>query len=266
MVPAVEHTHLRPTGRLALALLCTALCAPAYATQKLTLCFENKMVLPWRTVDQSGLNFDMLKRVEAKLQISFDYEILPWKRCLAKLKANEVDGAFSVSFSDERRAFGAFPGQAAADANKRMHYARYFLVRRKGADIDWDGKKFSKVDGKIAFQLGYSIGDMLRAQNVAVDETNDTGQNMGRKVLAGRVAGAAMMDSDVSALMRGPLAPHLEVVGTPLMEKPYFLILSNQLRRSRPELAERIWQGIADVRDSREYGKLIKAAGAENAR
>jgi polar amino acid transport system substrate-binding protein len=204
--------------------------------------------------------------VQSKLRIDFDYELLPWKRCLAKLKANEVDGAFTVSYSDERRQYGAFPGGALADANKRMHVARYFLVRRKGSDIGWDGKNFSKVEGKIAFQLGYSVGEMLRAQKVDVDETSDSPNNVGRKVLAGRVAGAAMIDSDTAQLMRGPLAAKLEVMDMPLMEKPYFLILSNALVKTKPDLAEQIWKSIEDVRESKEYGKLVKAAGAENAR
>lgn len=256
----------RPGGRLAVALLCALLSAPALANKKLTLCFENKLVPPWRTVEQSGLNFELLKRVESKLQISFDYELLPWKRCLAKLRANEVDGAFTVSFSDERRDFGAFPGNLQPDARRRMHYARYFLVRRKGSDIDWDGKQFSNIDGKIAFQLGYSVGDMLREQKVEVDESNDSAYNMGRKVLAGRVAAAAMMDSDVGVLMRAPIASRLEVLDVPLSEKPYFLMLSNALVKARPELAEQIWRSIEEVRDSKDYGKLVRAADADNAR
>jgi polar amino acid transport system substrate-binding protein len=266
MVRAVEQFQRRPTRRLALGLLLAALSTPVFATQKITLCFENKLVQPWRTVEQTGLNFELLKRVEAKLQISFDYQLLPWKRCLAKLKANEVDGAFTVSFSDERRQYGVFPGDTHPDARKRMHYARYFLVRNKGSEIDWDGKKFTNVDGKIAFQLGYSVGEMLRAQKVDVDETSDSLYTVGRKVVTGRVAGAAMMDSDTAQLMRGPLAGKLEVVELPLIDKPYYLMLSTALVKSRPELAERIWKSVEEVRESKEYGKLVKAAGAENAR
>ncbi len=256
----------RPRRRLALALLCAVLSAPAFSSQTLTLCFENKLVAPWRTVEQTGLNFELLKRVESKLQINFDYELLPWKRCLAKLKANEVDGAFTVSFSDARREFGTFPGENRPDARHRMHYARYVLVRKKGGSIDWDGEAFSKVDGKISFSLGYSVGDMLREQKVEVDETNDSPHMVGRRVLSGQLAGAAMIDSDVAVLMRGPLADRLEVLPTPLVEKPYYLMLSNALVKANPELAARIWKSVDDVRESKEYGKLVKAAGAENAR
>lgn len=257
----------RKTGRLArlliAALLCAATCTPLLAADKLTLCFENKMVMPWRSTERVGLNFEMLKRVEAKTGVNFDYALLPWKRCLAKLKANEVDGAFSVSFSDERRQYGMFSGNGEADVKKRMHVSRYFLVRKKGSAASWDGKQFSRIDGKIAFQLGYSVAELLHALYVPVDESNDSPYNMGRKVLAGRVAAAAMFDSDVDVLMKGPLAPHLEVVTTPLVEKPYYLILSTALVKARPQLAEQIWKSVEDVRNGREYKKLVQAAGVD---
>lgn len=265
MLRNVEH-HARRWGRRAIGLLCSALCAPLFAGEPLTFCYENKQVLPWHTVEQTGLNFALFKRVETRLGLSFNYQVLPWKRCLAKLKANEVDGAFTVSFSQERRAYGAFPGNEQADVKKRMHYASYFLVRKKGSDVGWDGHQFTHLNGKIAFQLGYSVGELLRELKVPVDESADSAHNVGRKVLAGRVAGAAMMDSDVFALMQGPLAPNLEVVATPLVEKAYYLMLSHALVQAKPELAERIWKNIEEIRNSKQYGKLVQAAGAENAR
>ena len=260
------HDAGRVMRRLALGLVCSALSAPLFASEKLTFCFENKLVAPWRTVDKTGLNFELLSRVEKRLDLNIEYQLLPWKRCLAKLKANEVDGAFTVSFSEERRDFGAFPGHEQADVKKRMHYARYFLVRKKGSNVDWDGKKFLNLDGKVAFQLGYSVGDMLRELNVPVDESADSPYNVGRKVLAGRVAAAAMMDSDTYVIMQSPIASKLELVEVPLVEKAYYLMLSNALVKAKPELAERIWKSVEEVRDSKEYGKLVKAAGAENAR
>jgi polar amino acid transport system substrate-binding protein len=260
----------RLARQLGAGLLCAGLATPLWAAEHITLCFENKMVLPWRTLAHEGLNFELLKRVEARLPVKFAYQRWPWKRCLAKLQANEVDGAFTVSYSEERRSFGAFPGAAAADTQPdpamRMHKASYFLIRKKGSRIDWDGKQFKHVDGKIAFQLGYSIGEMLRAQQVAVDESNDTVHSVGRKVLVGRVAAAAVMDSDAAILMASPLARDLEMVETPLIERSYYLMLSRSMVKARRELAEQIWNAVAEVRDSKDYRKLVQAANAENVR
>ncbi|HEY0063070.1 MAG TPA: transporter substrate-binding domain-containing protein [Telluria sp.] len=249
-----------------MGLLGLALCAPALASDRLTLCFENRAVPPWRTLDLQGLNFELLKRVEPKVRLKFRYQPLPWKRCLAKLQANEVDGAFTVSFSPERMAFGVFPGADKPDPHQRMHTARYYLMRKKGSRIDWDGTHFLHVDGKIGFQLGYSVGDMLRAQQVQVDESKDTTDSVARKLLTGRLAGAAVFDSEAAALMAGPLGPQLEMRPVPLLEKPYFLILSRRLVQADPALAERIGKAVEEVRNGREYGKLVQQAGADNAR
>jgi polar amino acid transport system substrate-binding protein len=257
--------RMRPS-RFLMGLASLALCTSALAAGNLTLCFENKDVLPWRTLSLKGLNFELLKRVEPKLGVKLSYLPLPWKRCLAKLRNNEVDGAFSVSYSPERRAWGVYPGQDTPDMAKRLHTARYYLMRKKGNLIDWDGKRFMHADGKIGYQLGYSVGDMLRGQQVQVDESKDTIDSVARKLVTGRLAGAAVFDSEATILMTGPLAAQLEMVEPPLVEKPYFLMLSKRLVQAEPELTARIWKAIEEVRNGRDYGKLIQEAGAENAR
>ena len=70
--------------------------APA-APPVVTLCYERANVRPWRTEDGRGLNFELLKLVGRRENIRFDFQSMPWKRCLAQLKANAVDGAFAVS-------------------------------------------------------------------------------------------------------------------------------------------------------------------------
>ncbi len=230
--------------------------APAHAGESLTLCFEHKDVAPWRTINGRGLNFELLKQVAGRMDVSFRYQSLPWKRCLAKLKANEVDGAFSVSFSPDRLPLGAYPGGNAPDYSKRMHLSRYYLVRKKGSRIDWDGHAFHNVNGAIGYQLGYSIGEFLRAQHVPVDEANQRAADLIRQVSIGSLAGAALFDTDVEALMNAPLAAEIEMLPTPLVEKPYFLLLSHVLVASRPQLAAQLWKTIEDVRSSPAYTKL----------
>jgi polar amino acid transport system substrate-binding protein len=242
--------------RLALALICLVLAGPVLAKDTLSLCFERKDVPPWRTIDGAGLNFDLLGQVAARLDIELKYDSLPWKRCLAKLTANEVDGAFSVSFSRSRVSMGAFPGGEQPDASKRLHTANYSLVRRKGSKINWDGKQFSGVDGLVGFQLGYSVGEFLRDQKLKVDELNVRAGELARQVVAGKLAAAAIFDTDVAQVMSGPLAPQLEVLPVKLIEKPYFLMLSRKLATGNPALAQRLWKTIEEVRISPGYQKL----------
>jgi polar amino acid transport system substrate-binding protein len=241
----------------AMALLAMAsACAPALAKDTITLCFERQEVLPWRTVAGKGLNFELLNEVSRRLDIKFDYQSMPWKRCLEQIKSNEVGGAFAVSFNPERLVIGAYPGGLQPDPARRMHIDRYVLVRRKGARIEWDGKALRNVDGAIGVQLGYSVGDFLRGLNAPVDEGSQRANELAQKLIAGRLSAAAIGGGDASNLMNGPLARQLEVLPVPLIEKPYYLMLSRALVASNPQLAERIWRTIEEVRTSAAYRKL----------
>jgi len=245
-------------------LLVLSLPAAAAPRETVTLCYEAQDVKPWRTEKGGGLNFELLKLVEQRLDVRFDFHSIPWKRCLAQLKANAVDGAFAVSYKPDRRELGEYPGGDTLDASKRMHTDTYVVLRRKGSKVEWDGKHFSNLDGAIGFQLGYSVGDVLRAQNLEVDEGSQRADELARKLLAGRLAAAAMGGSDAAGLMRGPLAPQLEQLPIPIIEKPYFLILSHALVATRPQLAARIWSAVEQARNSPDYKKLALAEGVRH--
>jgi polar amino acid transport system substrate-binding protein len=255
----------RRAKRMLAALACCAMAAAAQATppvETVTLCFERANVTPWRTEQLGGLNFELLRMVEQRLNIHFDFQSVPWKRCLAQLQANAYDGAFAVSYMPERRALGVFPGTGGggADSARRMHVDRYMLLRRKGSAVEWDGKALRKLQGPVGFQLGYSVGEVLRGLHVEVDEGSQRADELARKLILGRLGAAAMGGSDTAAIMRGPLAAQLEVLPLPLIEKPYYLVLSHGMAERRPELAQRIWTAMAQVRNSPAYKKMEQAA------
>lgn len=255
-----------------LFLALAACCAPVLAApgEHITLCFEREEVRPWRTLDGGGLNFELLAEVAKRTGVTFTYQSMPWKRCLEQLKANQVGGAFAVSFNRERMALGAYPGvipgvsaggpEPQADASKRMHIDTYMLARRRGSRLEWDGKSFRNLDGRIGFQLGYSVGDFLRAKGVAVDDGSQRSDELAQKLIAGRLAGAAMGGGDAARMMRGPHGKRLELLPVPLVEKPYFLVLSSALVASRPQLAARLWDAVEEVRNSPAYRKREQQA------
>ena len=247
----------------ALATCCLLAQVPARAApgEHVTLCFERQEVRPWRTLDGGGLNFELLAEVAKRTGVTFNYQSMPWKRCLEQLKANQVGGAFAVSFNRERMALGAYPGVTAgaldpqADPSKRMHIDTYMLVRRRGSRLDWDGKSFRNLEGRIGFQLGYSVGDFLRAQGVATDDGSQRSDELAQKLIAGRLAGAALGGGDAARLMRGPYGKRLELLPVPLIEKPYYLVLSSALVANQPQLATRLWTAVEEVRNSPAYRK-----------
>lgn len=251
---------------LLFALAACSAAAQAAPGERITLCFERQEVRPWRTLDGGGLNFELLTEVARRTGVTFDFQSMPWKRCLEQLKANQVGGAFAVSFSRDRMALGAYPGVSGgeadpqADASKRMHVDTYVLARLRGSRLDWDGKTFRNLDGRIGFQLGYSVGDFLRAQGVQTDDGSQRSDELVQKLIAGRLAGAALGGNDAQRLMRGPYGKRLELLPVPLVEKPYFLVLSSALVANQPQLAARVWDEIEAVRNSPAYRKREQQA------
>lgn len=247
---------------LLLATCCAA--GPAMAAETFRLCFERAEVLPWRTLDNHGLDFDLLAEVSRRTGVQFRYESMPWKRCLAQLRDGLVDGAFAVSFNPERAGLGVFPGGAKADPAKRLHFDRYMLVRPRGSKVEWDGKQFRNLDGRVGFQLGYSVGYFLHELGVPVDEGSQQADELVQKLLAGRVAIAALGGGDAARMKSGPMAARVEVLPLPLVQQPYYLALSRARVRRDPQLAGRIWDAIEQVRNTAPFRKrehIVTAPG-----
>lgn len=250
-------------GALVAAALYLAASGAAVGKETVSLCFERQHVPPWRDLNGGGLNFELLHLVAARLDIEFDFQSMPWKRCLEQLKANQVGGAFAVSFLPSRLEIGAYPsiaGGTQADPAKRMHVDRYVLVRRKGSPVAWDGARIRHLEGAVGVQLGYSVAELLRAQGVPVDEGSQRASELMQKLVAGRLGAAAIGGGDASMLLATPMAERVEILPLPLIEKPYYLVLSRALVASKPQLAGRIWKAVEEARNSAAYKKLLREA------
>lgn len=221
----------------------------------LVLCFEDSDVLPWRTRDKVGLNFTMLDAVADRTGLRFEYQGRPWRRCHDELRVGRVDGTFGISVTPERQGFAAFPGGEAPDATQRMFEGGYVLVRRRGNAVDYDGERITGLVGAIGAEPATSIAQDLRRRGYAVDDAAPSPQALLRKLAAGRIGAAAVGTDQMLQLrqQRHPWLLELEVVERPLVEKPYFLALSKPLVAQHPELARRIWQAVAEVRESEAY-------------
>lgn len=238
--------------------------APAHANERpgsVKFCFGENYFYPWHQDNGNGLNFVLLDRAAARLGIKFHYVALPWKRCLRNMQFGEVDGVFAASFKSDRLEAGVYPTAASGkpDAGKRLMTEGYHLFKLKGAALDWDGKQFSNLTGPIATPLGYAIVDQLKASGVNVDEVPGETEAVFEKVVRGR-AQAVAMNTQVGEkiIQMDQFRGKFEKVPTPLVEKPYYLMLSHQLHDAHPGLASEIWDAIAAVRESLEYKQIEK--------
>ncbi len=231
----------------------------------IALCFDDSDVLPWRTREKTGLNFEMLKAVSVALGVQFSFHARPWRRCQDQLKKGEFDGSFGMSFTPERQTFAVYPPGAPSDASLRMFEGGYVLVRRRGTAVNFDGQRVSGLTRPIGAESSMSIVADLRRQGYDVDDGAASSMALLLKLMAERIDAAAIGTDQMRDLLlrEGPRLSNLEVLPTPLVIKPYFLVFSKQFVESHPHVAERIWKAIAEHRDSPEYQAALR--GTSNA-
>lgn len=227
------------------------------APPTLTFCHEDQNAYPWVMTDDTGLNLELLSLVQQALALQVVYVAVPWKRCLSGMQQGLYDGAFAASFKPERLQMGHYPTDADGrpDASRRLHSSRYTLYRRVGSAVSWDGQRFSQVNGRVGSLSGFSIGDVLLAHGLEVDESSRDPLALLQMLAHGRVEAVALQTLRGDFLLQAnpQLTQRVEKLPQLLEEKSYYLMLSNALLARDPELAERIWDEVQRQRESPAY-------------
>ncbi|MBE9608884.1 substrate-binding periplasmic protein [Chitinilyticum piscinae] len=246
------------------AVMLAWLAIPAWAAEKLTLCHEDVDVFPWVFGEKDGLDRYVMQTVARHLQLEVTYRALPWKRCQYEVREGLSDGMFSAAFSAERTLYAAYPMAADGqpDAALRMGRDRYLVFRKLGHAASWQGGRFVHAE-RAGIQAGYSIGAELRTQGLLLDERSATAEDVLRKLDAGSV--------DVAVLLEGPAlramqqfprwSSRLEALPESYRENDMFLALGRGVCQKRPGLCHKLWQEIRVVRESAEYRQLQRKYG-----
>jgi polar amino acid transport system substrate-binding protein len=247
------------------ALLWFGVSALACAAERpvIKACTEDNDSYPWLLKDRVGATVFLLNLVEKQLGLRLEIVALPWKRCMAELRAGSVDALFKISFSPERAAeIGVYPMQGdKPDPSKRLLIDSYSLYRLKGSNtVLWDGKTL-QVAGGVGAQTGFSVVELLKKTGVAVDEGGRAAESHLRKLVLGRVGAVALQteEGDNAVQSDAEFRERIERVSPVLVEKPYFLIFSRQFQARQPKLAASIWNGIEVARESGEYKKYLQS-------
>jgi len=227
----------------------------------LTLCEDSESVFPWTTPNRPGLNRLLLESVAKEINIELKIINQPWLRCQDDLKNNKIDGIYPISFSEERAQLFAFPKRdGRLDITYKLMDDGYSLYRRKGDQrVQWDGYKVQINNAlPVGIQRGYSIGTTLKKMGVSIDDgAYPINANL-QKLMYQRIAATALRTgaADYAIATQLPFARNIEKLNPPLEFKPYFLALSKQLVKTKPELAKQIWQTIAVQRASKMYQSI----------
>lgn len=242
---------------------------PVLAAETIRLCQDEIEERPWRTHDNEGLNSIMLRMVGQQLQLNFQVENLPWKRCLTLVRQGEFDGAVAASFRQERLEFGAYPATAdgqTPDRSRRMSGEAYYFYVRKDNALAWDGQRLTPPVLPIAVPMGYSAAGRLQEYGARIDERERQPEHLLRKVVLGVDAAAVLAQGEGDRLLAdsrfaGKLVKHQPA----FYQTDGYLLFSRTFVQHEAQLAERIWNSIANVRRSSAYQKeLIRHGQAQH--
>jgi len=237
------------------------------------LCYEDQAEWSWiRPPNGLDSGYVLLELARARLGLRIEYVGLPWKRCLEQVQDGSMDGVVGASFLPERRAIGVYPSDAEGqpDANRRLSLNGYHLFVPKESALVWDGQHLTNLNGPIATIIGYSIAAQLKAAGATVYETSagaDQTLALFRLVLGGHAAAAAMISAggDMVLANHPEIASRLVKYPVPLVEKPYYLMFSHQFYDANRVMAEQVWTGLAELRDTTEYKVAVSGPASPEA-
>lgn len=239
--------------------------SPAGQAAPLVMCYEDVEQRPWSSPDGTGLNFELLRRVEKQLGERFVYAAKPWRRCIEELRLGTVDAAVAAADAKARRSFAAYPllPDGRADPARALYADSVNVYLRAGGQGSWDGHTLRAPNQEVAVQSGYLVSAVLRERGYRPRELVKSADDALRLLSTGIFDVAILQGAEASKLARSDPRFQGQVVQA---AQPYWVLElhlafnRNTYRRS-PQRAEAIWHAIAAVRNSADYRRLASEAG-----
>ncbi len=198
-----------------------------------------------RETKNPGTYVEFLRTLERKMNIRIEIVRYPWKRCLSFLEKGEIDGVISASYKKEREKIGVYPMRdGRPDPSRRFESGDYYLFVQKGSNTHWDGERFTHLDGVVNVQLGFSIVDFLQKRKITVNEVA-TPQKAFELLSSGHGKAAAVHSIIGNVLLEK--YKNLRRIETPLVSKPYYLLMSHQIYNKSPMFVEKLWDKVGEI-------------------
>lgn len=230
-----------------------------------TFACENKNNFPWlignsdhvvRMKPGPGITIELMEMLtDKKIGIKVKVVRVSWPECKTGLKEGKFDGIFNASFKKKRMELGRYPWDKekdGPDVSRRNAHFTYSVYIKKGSKLTWDPKekKFGNLTKPLGAPAGYSIVGDLKKWGAEVIEEKTTEINF-NKVLINIIDGAAMLSlaGDFQLKNNKKYAPLMKLQPD-LVKKPYYLMLSHQFCEKNPELSEKIWDTIKELRET----------------
>ncbi|EJT1337529.1 transporter substrate-binding domain-containing protein [Vibrio vulnificus] len=201
-------------------------------------------------VEPPGVSVDVIEQAARLLNIKINYVRVPGKRVLSQIKANQVDGGFIFSYSQERAQYARYPMKdQQADRTLRIATLDYYFYKLKEQPFTWDGLQLISIgDVPVGAHTGFSITKRLKESNVNILEIGNT-EKLFEMLGKRRLTAIAIQSNIASSYINEHQLSTVERVSPPISTKDYYLIFSHEFAKENPQLVQKIWEMIGLIRD-----------------
>ncbi len=244
--------------------VCSLLAVVPASGAPLKFCYDDVPQSPWTMPDESGLNLELLKRIEKQLGEQFQFFSKPWRRCLEETRNGLVDGIIGAADSVDRREYAMFPllpdGQG--DPEQALYSDYYLVFIRKASGASWNGRQFLNLKGPVVAQRGYIVVDDLRQRGHQVSDSIKSPEEGLRMLIVGSADAAVVLGVEAEEkLAASPqYQARIEQAKYVFSAVPLYLMVGRKTYEADPHRINRLWQGIRTVRATPSYRKLEEAA------
>ncbi|XOV80467.1 MAG: substrate-binding periplasmic protein [Aestuariibacter sp.] len=238
-----------------LALPFSTMAANSSGEKQITLevcLIDNELFPLWRKPGEEhksrgGINIDLMRYIAAQTNLKIHWVRAPFPRCLKLLQSGEVDALNVASYNADRSQYGLYPFKdGKIDMTRRFKNDSYSAFVKQGSDIQFDGEKFTNIKHlPVAIEIGASIGYMLENMNIKLLRLPNIEQAF-NMLLAGRVSMVVTNSHNDAKVRNAPV----KKLSPPVVNKPYYLMLSRQFYEQHPILAQNIWQASGQMQQS----------------
>ncbi|MDB2405308.1 transporter substrate-binding domain-containing protein [Arcobacteraceae bacterium] len=203
---------------------------------------------------------DMIKEAGEMNGIEVNFQGAPWSRALKLVESGLADGLINASYKKSRAKFAVYPlKDGKPDISKSLKAPRYYLYKRKDNSLDFDGKKLINNDGIIGAIKSYAVVDNLKDLNAKIAHGLSSASNL-NNVLHGKYIATAELESqaDVIISKNSQMKEFIVKIPIPVRQKEYYLIISKKYYNKNAQIAHKIWDGIAKLKDTKKYKNIKK--------
>jgi polar amino acid transport system substrate-binding protein len=240
----------------ALAMLMVATCAQAAdKPTRMRICAMDVDYPPYGRVDGTGYLQYMVAQAAKGMNLVLERHVAPRRRCLEEIKTG-VSDAMASAYSPQRAEIAVFPMVGGTiDASKAMGVMTYYVYRRTGTPIQWDGRRFKELgEGRVGVQAGFIfITDRLTQLGVPYDDGAKALEPTLAKLAAGRIEGVVGMMEEADQLIARRFPGQVERTGRVFEQTPVYLMVSHQYYAQNQKLVDRYWQALRNYRLSDDY-------------